>query len=263
MRKKVRFCALWALVSALSACGGADSSADSPGAYEQRLDLESARFLGAKYLPDPLGEGAGLDADPLLREDAFDCVTYVETIMARAAPGDVLENKIRVSYLGENADYIHRKHFWELDQAQSGAVHDITAKLGAPLSTAGGVIDKKAWFLKKAPPVQTDFAPREIRLDYIAAADVSKMDFDKAPRVSIIGVIADSARMPESIGTNNWNRHVGIMVKNAGGTVVVRHASSAAGRVIEQPFAEFVGQQMSLKDRIGIKIWGISQDGER
>ena len=42
-------------------------------------------YLGAKYVADPLGEGRGYDADPLIRKDAFDCVTFVET-------ADLVEN---------------------------------------------------------------------------------------------------------------------------------------------------------------------------
>ena len=39
-------------------------------------------YLGAKYVADPLGEGRGYDADQLIRKDAFDCVTFVETSLA-------------------------------------------------------------------------------------------------------------------------------------------------------------------------------------
>ena len=46
-------------------------------------------FLGVPYQESPLGEGVLPDADPVIRFDAFDCVTFVETVLA-----DCDENKL-------------------------------------------------------------------------------------------------------------------------------------------------------------------------
>ena len=43
-------------------------------------------FLGAPYMNSPLGEDVAPDSDPLIRFDAFDCTTFVETVLA---DGDV------------------------------------------------------------------------------------------------------------------------------------------------------------------------------
>lgn len=224
--------------------------------YFSRLDSVSKQFIGVRYAMDPLGEGTGVDADPIIRSDVFDCVTYVETSMAYATPGDPIENKIKISYLDANPSYIYRKHFWEMDQAQSGTMTDITSKLGTPVKYVSGTIDKNSWFAKKNPPVKTDFETQKITLSYIASADIPKISMKRLPRVSIIGIIADSKDMPAQIGTNNWNRHVGFIVRD-GDKVVVRHASYVAGKVIEQSWNDFINYQMVLKNRIGIKIWEI------
>ena len=56
-------------------------------------------YLGAKYIRDPLGEELAPDTDPLIRTDAFDCTTFVETVMAG---GDVSNlNQIR-----------YKDHYW-------------------------------------------------------------------------------------------------------------------------------------------------------
>ena len=52
--------------------------------FEQRLMEISERFHGVKYKLDPLGEGRGEDTDPIFRLDAFDCLTFVETVLAMA-----------------------------------------------------------------------------------------------------------------------------------------------------------------------------------
>jgi hypothetical protein len=49
-----------------------------------RLVEISAGFLGTPYQLSPLGEGAGVDPDPLIRFDLVDCLTLVEETMAMA-----------------------------------------------------------------------------------------------------------------------------------------------------------------------------------
>src|SRR5712692_3563301 len=51
------------------------------------LDV-SERFLGTPYVVSPLGEGGGKDADPLIRFDAVDCLTFVEETMAISYAAD-------------------------------------------------------------------------------------------------------------------------------------------------------------------------------
>ena len=257
MKNKIRYNKFLIFTLLVAACSGVKSPTVSDEFdYSARLDSVSKQFIGVRYAMDPLGEGSGVDADPIIRSDVFDCVTYVETAMAYAAPGDPIENKIEISYLDANPSYVYRKHFWEMDQAQSGTMADITSKLGAPVKYVSGTIDKNSWFAKKNPPVKTNFTAQKITLSYIASADIPKIQMKRLPHVSIIGIIADSRDMPALIGTNNWNRHVGFIVRD-GDKVVVRHASSSAGKVIEQSWDEFINYQMGLKNRIGIKIWEI------
>src|SRR5438045_3981745 len=67
-----------------------------------RLERISAQFLGTAYLLGPLGEGTQgyYDQSPLFRFDAFDCQTFVETVLALAISNDAatfkkLINEIR------------------------------------------------------------------------------------------------------------------------------------------------------------------------
>ena len=69
------------------------------------------QYLGTKYLIDPLGEEKTPDKDPLIRYDAFDCMTFVETCLAN---GDVEKlNKIR--YKNGKIGLLNRNHFVETD----------------------------------------------------------------------------------------------------------------------------------------------------
>src|SRR5438105_5821329 len=57
----------------------------------QRITAVSGYFLGEPYLLGALGEGekSNFDQSPLYRTDAFDCVTYVNTVLAIAMGKDL------------------------------------------------------------------------------------------------------------------------------------------------------------------------------
>src|ERR1035437_2644460 len=54
--------------------------------FAEILNQVSAALLGKPYQLGPLGEGkfGAEDPDPLYRLDAFDCTTFIETVMANA-----------------------------------------------------------------------------------------------------------------------------------------------------------------------------------
>src|SRR5260370_23692250 len=78
------------------------------------LDV-SERFLGTPYATSPLGEGQGKDADPLIRFDAVDCLTFVEETMAISfanEPREVEPILIDLRYAREVA-FDDRNHLME------------------------------------------------------------------------------------------------------------------------------------------------------
>ena len=70
-----------------------------------------AEYVGKKYTADPLGEEKFPDLDPLIRFDAFDCMTFVETSIAG---GDV-KKLTNIRYKDGKVDIKNRNHFTELD----------------------------------------------------------------------------------------------------------------------------------------------------
>ena len=77
------------------------------------LESSAMQYLGAAYILDPLGEGYGAphDQDPIRRIDAFDCLTFVETVLADNSSEDL--QKIR--YAGGEIDWFRRNHWTEKD----------------------------------------------------------------------------------------------------------------------------------------------------
>ena len=84
------------------------------------------------------GEGheGHFDQAPLYRFDCFDCVTYVNTVLALALSHDVVsfqKNLVRVGYRGAQLAYSHRHHFmsvdWNVHNQSIGLVKDITTEI--------------------------------------------------------------------------------------------------------------------------------------
>lgn len=207
-----------------------------------------ARFLGTRYLSGPLGENTLPDTDPLIRFDAFDCTTFVETVLA---DGNVKKlNQIR--YADGIPDFKNRNHFIETDwiKNNSNSVHDATEKYGkTKLRTV--VIDKQKW-MKKNHNIDINAQPQTVKLKYIPYKNISDIH-PKAPVVILF--ISDAGKIRDKIGTDLAVRHMGILLPNG----VLRHASRKAGRVVDVIFSEYVKQIMENKNNLGIMILEIKK----
>lgn len=117
-------------------------------------------FLGEPYLLGALGEGptGEFDKNPLYRTDAFDCMTFVSTMLALVEAHNLAEFRLamlNINYHGDNATFFTRNHFtnldWNLKNQHNGYLVDVTRKIGevsgvrlAKLRTV--MIDRPRWF---------------------------------------------------------------------------------------------------------------------
>ena len=129
-----------------------------------RIGYLSHYFLGKPYLANPQGEGddAEFDTAPLYRFDGFDCVTYVNNILALALSRDFAEFQkklLQINYYDGDAKFEKRFHFMSLDwnpqNQKNNIVRDITCEIfdeknRSIAMLAEGEIDKPHWFLKKS-----------------------------------------------------------------------------------------------------------------
>jgi len=207
-----------------------------------------AKYIGARYTADPLGERHAPDADPLIRFDAFDCTTFVETVLAG---GDVQKlNKIR--YSDGVPDLVRRNHFIETDWItnNSDIVRNVSNRY-APTAIHMVTIDKKNWF-RVMHNMDTDFAPRTVRLEYIPykyAADI------RVTKPVVVLFLRDDPKIRDKIGTDLAVRHMGFLLPDG----VLRHASWRAGAVVETPFREYVQRMMESEKNLGIMILEIKK----
>jgi hypothetical protein len=114
----------------------AQETADQP--LWKRMRAVSTPLKGTPYQVDAAGEGWGPDPDPPVRYDAFDCLTFVEEILALTIPADpvsapLVRNALRYGPSGE-ISYENRNHFmlhqWIPNNIKGGMLVDITTELG-------------------------------------------------------------------------------------------------------------------------------------
>lgn len=130
-----------------------------------RVNFDSAYFIGKPYLMFPSGEGpnAYFDKNPLYRTDVFDCMTYVNTVLALVYSNNLTEFQKtfkQLSYADGKVMFLTRHHFvtgdWNESNAKAGFIQDITSTLKnanktSPVLYAVTTIDKPNWYRMMSP----------------------------------------------------------------------------------------------------------------
>lgn len=214
--------------------------------FEDRLKSISKRFVGRPYLRSPLGEGWGIDEDPTIRFDAFDCTTYVETVLALAislSPSSQLNNLNRIRYVGGRVEYQARRHLpefqWLPGLIESEIINDITTDVGQ-METAyvHKSISPKIWRSQTRPIVKhfdADFIPsKTIELPYIPLDNVLNTLY-RVKELAVLSIVRENrADMPIVI------THQALLVPTSGG-YRVRHARShLVNKVVDEPIEDFI-----------------------
>ena len=189
------------------------------------------------------------DNYPLIRTDAFDCVTFVETSIAN---GDLNKlNKIR--YKEGVKNFENRNHFMSTDwfKNNSDLVYNISGLFGK-VDVRAVSINKKNWF-KKQHNLTTDFDIQIANIEYIPYTNLN--DFNSKETV-LIAFIINNQKMYDKIGTDLAINHVGFLLPNG----KFRHASSSFGKVIDVDFKKYIQKRAKNKNELGIAIYRIKND---
>lgn len=185
--------------SALASLSQLWSEADGVADRSARVRLFALAFLGKPYLLGACGEGlqGRYDQFPLFREDAFDCLTYVNTVLALAYAGQeaqILPNLVAVNYLNNSVSYVSRCHYmtsdWLVKNVQDRRLQWITESLGFAVHTATGVLNRKQFFSEKTA--------QQLRLIE------SVTDAEKQQRVAELHALDEAEAIPVSITYCHW-----------------------------------------------------------
>ena len=203
-------------------------------------------YLGAKYQLDPLGEETSPDTDPLIRTDAFDCVTFVETALADGNLNKL--NKIR--YKNGYISFFNRNNIIETDWLanNSDLIQDITNVYGNT-KNRNVIIDKKTWF-NVIHNVKYDTQSIETTIKYLPYSDINNIENDES---LLVLFIIDNPKIHDKIGTDLAISHMGFLLPNG----ILRHASSAQKKVVDINFIDYVNTRKSNKTNLGIALYKI------
>lgn len=169
------------------------------GNITNRIIFDSGYFMGKPYQMFPLGEGpnAYFDKNPLYRTDVFDCMTYVNTVIALANANNLQEfqhNFKLLSYENGNVTFVARNHFvtgdWNENNAKQGFIKDITATIKdghgtTPVRYAVTTIDRPNWYRMMLPQcVRVFFYPGDTQATQLLTALRAQASEVKAQRVA-------------------------------------------------------------------------------
>lgn len=216
--------------------------------YQNNQNFIGAEYLGTKYIRDPLGEGMGTDPDPLIRFDAFDCTTFVETVLADGNREKL--NQIR--YKNGQIEFTNRNHFIETDWIKNNSklVKNVSAQY-APTAVRTVTIDKKNWF-KTNHNIDTNFEKQTVSLEYIPYKYARNITVSEPKIVLFVNA---PGRAPEKIGTDLAVRHMGFLLPDGR----LRHASIRQKRVVDVDFKKYVNQMMENQNKLGIMLLEIKK----
>lgn len=200
-------------------------------------------WLGAPYMSSPLGDVAPPDDGPLIRYDAFDCTTFVETVLADGR----LDKLNQIRYKNGQIGFLNRNHFVETDWLpnNSNLLENVSGHYDCA-KIRRVYIDKSAWF-KTVHNMDVVVPAQWVDLEYVPYECVRDVVID-APMVVLF--IADNPKNRDKIGTDIAVVHMGVVMPNR----VLRHASSERGMVVDVDFDEYVTERMKNPNNLGVSL---------
>ena len=205
-----------------------DEVQNVPG-MSRRLQSLSKRFLGRPYSINPLVGSAEIPEVLTLSLDSFDCVTYMETVVALAGArtaNDFTSRLKRIRYDHGKVEWRRRNHYmtdWIRNNERAGLVRQMKVE---------SVVRRKERLLNVVPGLP----PKKQRF-----ACTPKQSIRSLARVLEAGDLIFFASTRSHLDIF----HCGIVIRD-GDRLRLRHASRSQGGVVEQDLQSFLdGNRMA------------------
>jgi hypothetical protein len=262
---------------------------------EERIEAISNQFQNKPYLLGALGEGASgrFDQYPLYRTDAFDCETFVDTVLAVALANN--QNNFKqcmdqIRYLNGQVSFLARNHFTDLDwnknNQDQGFLKDITTKIQdqknvAVYKIASAQINKPGWYshftltnirLREDNPTERSQRLSQLKLKgktletvnstipYIPLSalfdETGKENvylFKQIPNASVIEIVRPNWDLSKQIGTNLNVSHLGFAFWKQN-VLMFSQASSDYGKTVNVPLVEYLRNALKSPTIKGINV---------
>lgn len=231
-------------------------------------------LIGAPYEADPLDRDARGTAEPLRAGfDGFDCVTYVETVLALArsialgktAPADYAAELVHLRYRHGEPGYCARQHYfgdWAELQVAAGVLEEVTtAMAGDPAHLAVLRLTHGFDFLSRNAAKTPGLTAAADRLHCVReqeAALSARDDGSAYIRATSLPKIVNGLKPGDLIA---WVAdvpgldilHVGIVVARPNGRLELAQASKREGRVLVSP--DLLRYAASLRQQRGVRVF--------
>lgn len=261
---------------------------------EQRIVSLSEQLLQKPYVLEPVGEGptGQYNQEPLYRVDVFDCVTYVDSVLALALANNLREfqnNYQKINYYNGEIAFTKRCHFtdadWVPNNIKNGFIKDITQQVVGTdtLAIAKANIDRKNWYQHlpldriKIPNISatqqtaklkqlhdeglnqptTQTSTQFIPLTQLLSNSKPNLKIiNKIPNGTIILFVRENPRLIKEIGTETTIAHLGFVIwKND--KAYVRAASSLKGQTIDLPLVNYLQGYLHGSTLKGIALYQV------
>ncbi|HXD44102.1 MAG TPA: N-acetylmuramoyl-L-alanine amidase-like domain-containing protein [Pseudolabrys sp.] len=191
----------------------------------ERIGVISQALIGSRYVAYPLVGGPHKPEQFVLRDDAFDCVTFCETVLAAArsfAAADFAPQLRKIRYRDGEIAWGARNHYfadWALNNIANGICRAV---------------------------VLPDAAIVEKTVSYMHGLPVERVGLTSIPAES---VLANAGRLMTGDIAGFLSRrpgidyfHTGFIVAGKDDALTLRHAAKSKGRVLDQPLAQFFAE---------------------
>ena len=278
-------------------------SATQNSSFVEKLSWFSSQFQDRAYLLGALGEGpnARYDQFPRYRTDAFDCDTYVNTVLALALSDSLPTfqqciNNLR--YINGIVSYVNRKHFtsvdWNTSNQQSGLLVDITLSIHDKKNQrvaqyASAVIDKPGWYAHKTMATirikSQNYSKHRQRLIELQAkgrglaiirSQIPLLPFTvlfpknnepdlylfaQIPHGAVIELVRENWDLRKELGTFLDISHLGFAFWRDH-ILYFRQASSQYNKVIEMPLITYLKEAIDSPTTKGINVQIVGADNK-
>jgi len=202
------------------------SKINSTRSAGSRIDVLSRQLLGRPYKSNPLIGSADTAEVFTASLDGFDCVTYIETVVALARASDVddfTECLRKIRYERGRIQWDRRNHYstrWIRNNIREGIIRPVSMP-AVPTVRMERVLN-----------VVPGLGSQRIRMKCVPKKAVPRLE-----RYLQTGDLIFFASTRKHLDVF----HAGIIVRD-GNTVLMRHASRSQGGVVEQELTEFLTQ---------------------
>ena len=215
-----------------------------------RMKRITEGFLGSPYLLNGIGEEQDPDPDPIVRYDAFDCLTFVEEAIALSlgrTDDEVAEIRKDLRYGDGAISYENRNHFmtsqWIPNAIEKGYLQDITHTLGET-HVVSKTITRRTWERWRGRRhffMTPDQFPVGTYTMGVLSLDAAFNAIPNIPEGALVVVVRQNNPYNPV-----WITHLGFVVRHSEKDVRIRHATKMSGGLVKEHYLKWYFEHIRI-----------------